>query len=212
VLGHINEDVLRSTGANPAGEWPLGDLIADAQLADRSTVTGGQVPVIAFMNPGGIRTELTYASSKYGEAPGDVTYEEAFNVQPFNNYLVSMTLTGQGIYDVLNQQITGANVDNGKTFNKILQVSDGFSYAYTKTGTPHVIDGSVTLNGTAIDKAASYRIVTNNFLADGGDGFPAFRGGTGVYFGGLDIDAFANYLSSFTTGYTPGALDRISIQ
>ncbi len=36
--------------------------------------------------------------------------------------------------------------------------------------------------------------MTNNFLSDGGDGFPAFRTGTDKYFGGLDIDAFANYL------------------
>ena len=59
------------------------------------------------MNPGGIRADLTYANSPYGEAPGDVTFDEAFTVQPFNNYLVSMTLTGQDIYDLLTQQVTG---------------------------------------------------------------------------------------------------------
>ena len=46
---------------NDAGESQLGDLIADAQLADESVVTGGEEPVIAFMNPGGIRADLTYS-------------------------------------------------------------------------------------------------------------------------------------------------------
>ncbi|MDX6360334.1 MAG: 5-nucleotidase [Nocardioidaceae bacterium] len=200
VIGHIATDV--TAAQSPAGESALGDLIADAHLADPSVVTGGQTPVIAFMNPGGIRTDLTADNSKYGEPTGDVTYEEAFNVQPFNNYLVSMTLTGQQIYDLLAQQVTGANA----AARKVLQVSQGFSYQLGPAG---AVDGSVKLNGTPIDKATSYRIVTNNFLSDGGDGFPAFTSGTSKYFGGLDIDAFAAYLTAHSP-YTPGALTRIN--
>ena len=200
VIGHIATDV--TAAQNAAGESALGDLIADAQLADPSVVTGGQKPVIAFMNPGGIRTDLIAASSKYDEPKGDVTYEEAFNVQPFNNYLVSMTLTGQQIYDLLAQQVTGANAAG----RKVLQVSNGFSYQLGPSG---AVDGSVKLNGTPIGKATSYRIVTNNFLSDGGDGFPAFTGGTSKYFGGLDIDAFASYLTA-KSPYTPGPLTRIT--
>jgi 5'-nucleotidase len=200
VIGHITKDV--TDDANALGESQLGDLIADAQLADDSTVTNGQVPVIAFMNPGGIRADLTYDSSKYGEAPGDVTFEEAFTVQPFNNYLVSMTLTGQDIYDLLAQQLPRANVPS----TRILQVSQGFTYQLGASG---AVDGTVKLNGTPIDKAASYRIVTNNFLSDGGDSFPAFTHGTGKYFGGLDIDAFADHLTAVSP-YTPGPLTRIT--
>jgi 2',3'-cyclic-nucleotide 2'-phosphodiesterase (5'-nucleotidase family) len=200
VIGQIATDVTRA--GNAAGESALGDLIADAQLADQSVITGGQVPVTAFMNPGGIRAELTYANSPYGEAAGDVTFDEAFTVQPFNNYLVSMTLTGQDIYDLLTQQVTGGNANARKT----LQVSAGFTYTMTPTGP---VDGSVALNGTPISKTATYRIVTNNFLSDGGDNFPAFTKGTNKYFGGLDIDAFANYLSGHSP-YTPGPLTRIS--
>ena len=61
----------------------------------------------------------------------------------------------------------------------------------------------------AINPTATYRIVTNNFLSDGGDGFPAFRTGANKYFGGLDIDAFANYLTK-KSPYTPGPLDRVT--
>lgn len=199
VLGSITGDVVRAQ--NTSGESPLGDLIADAQLADDSVVTGGQQPVIAFMNPGGIRGDLTYAQQSAGEQPGEVTYEEAFNVQPFNNFLVSMTLTGQQVYDVLTQQVTGSNAGS----KKVLQVSDGFQY---RLGTNGPVEGSVTLDDEPIDKGASYRIVTNNFLADGGDGFPAFTKGTGVYYGGLDIDAFADYLEA-NEPYSPQPLDRI---
>ncbi len=200
VIGKITADVTRSP--NPAGETPLGDLIADAQLADPSTETGGQKPVIAFMNPGGIRADLTYANSSYGEMPGDVTFDEAFTVQPFNNYLVSMTLTGQDIYNLLAQQVTGSNAAGAK----VLQVSKGFQYTLGASG---AVDGSVKVNGVAIDKAATYRIVTNNFLSDGGDGFPAFTKGTGKYFGGLDIDAFANYLPTVSP-YAPAVPSRVT--
>jgi 2',3'-cyclic-nucleotide 2'-phosphodiesterase (5'-nucleotidase family) len=200
VVGHVTADVTKTQ--NAAGESPLGDLIADAQLADPSVVTGGQKPVIAFMNPGGIRADLTFSSSTRGEAPGDVTYEEAFTVQPFNNYLVSMNLTGQQIYDVLTQQVTGPNAAAAK----VLQVSEGFTY---RLGTSGPVEGSVQLNGTPIEKEASYRIVTNNFLSDGGDNFAAFKDGTAKYFGGLDIDAFSAYLTAHSP-YTPGPLDRIT--
>ena len=107
VIGHINADVTRA--GNPAGESALGDLIADAQLADASVVGGFAKPVVAFMNPGGIRADLTAEASKWGEPVGDVTYEEAFTVQPFNNYLVSMDLKGSDIYALLTQQVTAAN-------------------------------------------------------------------------------------------------------
>lgn len=198
VVGQVTADVTKT--ASPAGESQLGDLIADGQLADPSTVTGGKVPEIAFMNPGGIRADLTYTSSPYGEAPGDITFEEAFTVQPFNNYLVSLDLTGAQIKAILNQQWSGGNAGTPR----ILQVSKGFSYSYSGTSL-----GAVTLNGTPLVDTQTYRVVTNNFLVGGGDNFPGFTTGTNVYYGGLDIDAFSAYLTA-NSPYTPVALDRIT--
>ena len=200
VVGQITTDVTRTP--NAAGETPLGDLIADAQLADDSVVSGGQTPVIAFMNPGGIRADLPFDPENDPGTPGDITYGEAFTVQPFNNFLVSMSLTGQQIYDLLTEQVTGTNA----AAPKVLQVSEGFSY---RLGTSGPVEGSVKLDDTPIDKAKTYRIVTNNFLSDGGDGFGTFSDGTAKYFGGLDIDAFSDYLTAHSP-YTPGPLTRIT--
>ncbi|MDF8265564.1 bifunctional metallophosphatase/5'-nucleotidase [Luteipulveratus flavus] len=199
VLGTITTDVSKTQ--NAAGESPLGDLIADAQLADPSTVTGGKTPQIAFMNPGGIRADLPY-----GPDNGQVTFGDAFTVQPFNNYMVSLDLTGADLYALLNQQWSGANAASPK----VLQVSKGFTYSWS-AATKQVVPGSVRLNGVAVDSATTYRVVTNNFLQGGGDGFAAFTKGTGVYYGGLDIDSFASYLQKVSP-YTPGALNRITVQ
>jgi 2',3'-cyclic-nucleotide 2'-phosphodiesterase (5'-nucleotidase family) len=183
-------------------ETSLGRLIADAQKNDASLVSGGRAPQIAFMNPGGIRTDLVPADN------GDVSYGAAFAVQPFNNYDVSMDLTGQQIYDLLEQQFSGANQGSN---SKVLQVSEGFAYSYRLSGDPgsKVVDGSVTLNGTPISRTATYRVAANSFLADGGDNFAAFSAATNKLIGGLDIDAFAAYLTAHSP-YQPVTEDRIT--
>lgn len=200
VLGQITSAVTKAP--NAAGESLLGDLVADAQLADTS-VTGGGTPVIAFMNPGGIRADLTMTSAG---GPGVVTFADAFAVQPFNNYLVSMTMTGAQLSTLLTQQFTGANA----AAPRILQVSRGFSYAWRQgLAGPEIVPGSMLLNGVPIDAAQSYRIVANSFLSDGGDGFGAFTGATNKIFGGLDIDGFARYLQA-SSPYTPVPGQRIT--
>ncbi|NYG07131.1 5'-nucleotidase [Phycicoccus badiiscoriae] len=208
VLGSISTDI--TTASSPAGESKLGDLIADAQLADPSTTTGGQAPVIAFMNPGGIRTNLTYANKSWNEAPGEVTYDEAFQVQPFNNYLVSLTLTGAQVKEILREQWGGGATTSPNSIARpvILQVSSGFAYSYSDTPAGRVL-GPVTLGGAELSDTGTYRVVTNNFVADGGDGLPGFRVGSGRFFGGLDIDAFANYLQAHSP-YSPVADARIT--
>jgi 5'-nucleotidase len=209
VLGTIRTDITRTQ--SPAGESPLGDLIADAQVNDPSVVTGGKTPVVAFMNPGGIRADLTFAKTDPPETvDGIVRYEEAFTVQPFNNYLVSMDVTGADIWSLLGQQWSGGNV----SAIKFLQVSKGLHYTWKGAVGAQAVTG-VTINGTPVvnDGSASYRIVTNNFLSDGGDNFAAFKNGTGKYIGGLDIDGFAKYFSQPTVSpYSPLPLDRITKQ
>ncbi len=206
-LGSITADLTRTQTA--AGESALGDLIADAQVNDPSVVSGGVKPVVAFMNPGGIRADLTFAQTNPPETvDGIVRYTEAFTVQPFNNYLVSMDVTGADIWSLLQQQWSGSNT----ALPKFLQISKGMSYTWSGA-TPAQAVTSVTINGSPVlnDGSATYRVVTNNFLSDGGDSFAAFKNGTGKYFGGLDIDGFAAYLPTVSP-YTALPLDRITKQ
>jgi len=206
VLGQISTDVTKTQ--NAAGESTLGDLIADAQVNDPSVVGAGAKPVLALMNPGGIRADLTFASSVKGEGAGVVTYEEAFTVQPFNNYLVSMDLTGGQIRALLQQQWSGPNAASPK----MLQVSRGLSYVWQQgTNGREVVAGSLLLGGMPVVDSQTYRVVTNSFLSDGGDGFPAFTGGGNKIIGGLDIDGFAAYLPTVSP-YSPMPLDRIRTQ
>src|SRR3954467_8584480 len=71
-------------------------------------------------------------------------------------------------------------------------------YQWTTVGGPHVVDGSGSFDGggTAPRKAASYRVVVNNFMADGGDNYTVFRSCTAPLDGEVDLDAFARYLQA----------------
>ncbi|WP_029484717.1 bifunctional metallophosphatase/5'-nucleotidase [Deinococcus marmoris] len=175
---------------NPAGESGLGNVIADSQLAaTRAADRGGAV--IALMNPGGIRADLPV---NVPNPDKKVTYGDAFTVQPFGNILSVLTLTGAQLKDVLEQQFDNPAVGQ----NRILQVSQGFTYTWDNSKPKGEKVSALVLNGTPIDPAANYRVAVNNFLADGGDGFTTFRQGKDLIGGDLDIDAFRAYLQSST--------------
>ena len=206
VVGSITADIRSGrdnpSGTNAAGEQPMGDVIADAMLeATHPTDFGGAVA--AFMNSGGVRGGLFYNQISGGEQPGEVTYAEAFTVQPFGNTLVVKTCTGQQLYDVLNQQFN--NPAAGQ--NRIMLPSANVHYQWSASALK-IVDGSLTFGGTAVDKAASYRVAMNNFMADGGDGYTVFRSCTNALGGEVDLDAFARYLGAHKP-VAPPALTRI---
>jgi len=202
VIGSITADI--TNAGNPAGESALGDVIADAQLAYTSSA-GAQA---ALMNPGGIRASLVYASSTGGEAPGQVTYGEAFTVQPFNNLVVTQTLTGQQLQGVLEQQFAGCFGQG--TFNRILQPSATLTYTYSASAACGSKVTDLAINGTPVDPAASYRVTTNDFLANGGDGFTRLSAVTiRATAPGFDIDAFTSYLGAHAP-VAPGPQNRIT--
>jgi 5'-nucleotidase len=206
VIGSITANITRTN--NAAGESALGDIIADGQLeATTPAELGGAV--VAFMNPGGIRADLTYAGSPAGEGDGNVTYGEMFTVQPFGNSMVTMTLTGAQIERVLEEQFKGCVV--GTNSDRILQVSGGFTYSWSLSAAPcnKVDPASITLNGEVIDPAASYRVTVNSFLADGGDSFPTLKLGTDRLGGAVDTDAFEAYFKAHSP-VAPGPQNRIT--
>jgi 5'-nucleotidase len=158
------------------------------------------------MNPGGIRASLTYANSPGGEAPGQVTYGEAFTVQPFNNLVVTRTYTGAQLKEVLEQQWAGYQ---GQATTKILQVSQELTYAYDLTRALGDRVSDLRVGGVPVDPAGTYRVTMNDFLAAGGDGFTTLKVGTDpVYSPGFDVDALTSYLS--TGPIAPGPRDRIT--
>ena len=183
---------------NNAGESPLGDIIADAQLAATSKAESGGA-VIAFTNPGGVRTDITRKED------GAVTYADLFASQPFRNQLVTLTLTGKQIKDVLEQQWRDPKRP------RILQVSKGFGYTWdgSKGDGERVLPERMSLNGQTIDPAASYRVTVNNFLAVGGDGFTVLTQGTAPQTGIYDIDALHAYFGA-NSPVGPTAADRIA--
>ncbi|WP_326611599.1 bifunctional metallophosphatase/5'-nucleotidase [Streptomyces scopuliridis] len=206
--GFISADINGRGATTP--ESPLGDVIADAQLTGTAPADKGGAQ-IAFMNPGGIRSDLVYKASG-SEGDGVVTYGEAFTVQPFTNMMNVMDLTGAQVITALQQQVSGSN----EASPKILQVSKGFTYTLdmTKTGAARVVTDSVKLDGAAIDPAKTYRVAMNEFLGGGGDGFPVLGQGKNKLVGPSDLDLFNAYLAANSTAQaplTPPAADRITI-
>jgi len=196
IAGVITETLSRVP--NDAGESPLGDVIADAQLAaTRGEANGGAVA--AFTNPGGIRTDIIK------KADGAASFADIFASQPFRNQLVTLTLTGAQIKTLLEQQW----LDPKRP--RILQLSKGFSYAWdgSKPFGERVIDASMMLNGARIEASTSYRVTVNNYLALGGDGFTVLKDGTAKQFGIFDDEALFAYFQA-SSPISPGAADRIA--
>jgi 5'-nucleotidase len=189
---------------------PAGDLIADAQLAATQPAPLGGA-VMAFMNPGGVRTP-GFVGPAY---PYDVTYGNAFTVQPFGNSLVTMTLSTQQIKDLLEQQFAGCK---GQTTTRVLQVSNGLKYSYSAAApacakvrdvwftptdvaaVPPIVTGvpePLVQAGQVLNPAKTWRVTVNNFIATGGDNFTVLLGGTGALGGAQDIDALVAYLNAY---------------
>jgi len=202
VIGSITADIVRAQ--NAAGESALGDVIADAQLEETAAPEDGGA-VMAFMNPGGIRADLTFAPIGV-EAAGEVTYGEMFTVQPFGNNLVTLTLTGEQIDTLLEQQWVGQTDPKPK----ILQVSEGFTYTWDATAPDgsKIDAASIMIGGVPVVPTDSYRVTVNSFLADGGDNFVVLREGTDRVGGVVDTDAFEHYFQAHDP-VSPGPMNRI---
>ena len=216
-VGHISSDITRASA--PSGENPLGNLIADAQLADTDDADRGDAD-IALMNPGGVRADLTFAESAKHEGDGVVTYGEAFTVQPFNNIVTTNTFTGAQLMDVLKDQWCGPVAEA----QVVLLPSSTLTYTYSRATATAISDtpcagatnpvSDVRIGGVPLDTAATYRVTTNNFLADGGDGFQSLRAGTNrTSLADFDVDSLVRYLEPTLTGAPigPAPTNRITV-
>lgn len=187
IVGTITDDLPRGPRSE-AGESPIGRLIADAQLAATKEEADAQ---IALMNPGGIRDHLSFDAD--ADEPGAVTYAQLHTIQPFANTLITMSLTGEQIHRLLEQQWR-----EGDQRPHVLAISSGFSYEWDPNAPlgERVDPESITLDGETIDPDETFRVTVNNFLADGGDGFSVLKEGTDRITGIVDLDALANYVEA----------------
>ncbi|WP_187276496.1 bifunctional metallophosphatase/5'-nucleotidase [Parahaliea maris] len=204
VVGSITEDINR--GGDPSGsdrsvESAAGNLVADAQFWATQTF-GSQV---AFMNPGGVRSDLVYAQSG-SEGDGNVTFGEAFTFQPFNNGLEVISMTGEQIVEVLEEQCQPTRFLH-------LGVSAGFTYDLEKElvggGCTSITVSNVKLNGEPVYMDDVYLVAVNSFLADGGDSFTTFTEASSRVTWGLDLDALTTYLGA-NSPVAPPSTDRVN--
>ncbi len=206
IVGSNAEDITGDSGGNRGIETPMADLVADAILWGTQAPANGGAQ-IALMNVGGVRASLRVAP-KYAEAPGQITYAEAYDVAPFGNILTTMDLTGAELKAVLEQQFVPGRPGGRDAL--ALGVSQGFTYSWdaTQPAGSRVVPGSMRLGGTDIQAGQTYRIATINFLANGGDSFTGFTAGRNVLGGSEDL---ANLVAFFEAnpGLTAPA-DRVA--
>jgi 5'-nucleotidase len=214
VIGSITADL-----PNTGDEMPAGDLIADAQLLATQAPALGNAQ-IALMNRGGVRNPgFVFSQISGTESPGDVTYGEAFTVQPFGNILQTLTLTAQQLKNVLEQQWNGCQIPGEplQTTDRILQISNGFKFTWDSTVAASTCNRikKISLNGITIYEESTggfqapvnattpYQVTVNNFMASGGDGFSVLKQGLNPIGGGQDIDALVAYMTSFKSPNAP---------
>ena len=158
-----------------------GELLADAQLAWTKPKDKGGAE-IAFFNNSGVRGDLE------PRADGTVTYGQLFAMQPFGNGIIVMSLTGEQLKRLLEQQFLDA-AEPG-----MLMPSAGFAFTYDVRRAAGDRIVSMSLNGKPVDPKRAYRVTTNSFLAAGGDNFTVFTEGTDRFDAGNDLDALEAYL------------------
>ncbi|MFE1242938.1 5'-nucleotidase C-terminal domain-containing protein [Fictibacillus sp. NPDC058756] len=165
---------------NDHGEIPMGNLIADSMIAETGTE-------FAFMNSGGVRAPID---------AGEITWEDAFTVQPFGNDLVTMDLTGEQVVELLNQQWSTGR-------EKILQIA-GLTVSYTSEDVGNgVFEGEVLSvklpDGSEIDPEETYSVTVNSFMAGGGDGYTVLLEGQNSKVGITDLDALIKHIENLKT-------------
>ena len=177
-----------------AMECPMGNLVADAMLA-RVADQGVQ---IAIQNGGGLRASID---------AGEITMGEVLTVLPFQNTLSTFEVTGQQIVDALENGV--GQVEDGA--GRFPQVA-GMTFTVDLSMDPGSRVSNVMVGGAAIDLAATYGAVSNNYVRNGGDGYSMFEDAMNAYDFGPDLaDVTAEYLAE-NGSYVPYTDGRIEMK
>ena len=163
----------------------LGDVIADAMRESAASE-------IAIQNSGAIRADIP---------AGRITLEQVATVLPFDDALVAMDLSGAALLELLERSI--------ERRRGILQVS-GLEVRLEAAAAGEIRVKAVRVNGAPLDVSRMYRVVTNDFLAAGGDKLGGFRKGRNVVYGEMVRDAFVAYLKQHSP-LAPRTEERIVV-
>ena len=197
LIGRLAEGASRSP--DDSGEREMGNLIADAQLYTTAADA-------AFVNPGEIRAGLS---------AGDVTYGRAFASQPFGTSLVTMTLTGAQLYELLKQQWCG------RPQQRVLQPSSGVTYSWSDSAAAAIQDkpcataanpvSDLRIRGVPVAAHGDYRVTVSSLLAGGFNRFDVLSAGVGAVDGPQDTAALEAHLAPSLSGdpLVPPTTNRI---
>lgn len=194
---------------NRDGETNLGDLITDSMVWQvKQNLDGITVPaenIVAITNGGGIRAAI---------AKGDITKKDVNTVLPFGNTIAVVYVTGAELIEALEAstycspasaiggfpQVAGIEmtVDPDKAYDANEETYPGSTYHGPKTINRVTID---SINGKAFDEKATYAVITNNFLAAGGDTYYAFASASAQFDTGIPLDeALMSYIADELNG------------
>lgn len=193
---------------NRDGETNLGDLITDSMVwsvKKTGGVTVDEKNIVAVTNGGGIRAAIK---------AGDVTKKDVNTVLPFGNTIAVVYVTGAELLEALEAstycspssaiggfpQVSGINytVDASKAYDANDTTYPGSTYYGPKTINRVTID---SINGQAFDAKATYAVITNNFLAAGGDTYYAFASASAQFDTGIPLDeALMDYITTELKG------------
>jgi 5'-nucleotidase len=184
LVGSIDDSLHNNPDHDNRGDSTAGQLIADAQWwATRLPQTGASE--FALMNPGGIRSNILCK-----QPPCSVSYAQLFEMQPFDNQLVVMSLSGQQIKNLFELQ---SNPDD-HTRAYFLQPSHQINYFWNTHAPQGQRVENLNINGQPMLMNKNYRVTVNSFLAGGGDRYFQFRNGHDRLIGPADLDAVLEFL------------------
>ena len=196
----------KAPNGNRDSETNNGDLITDAMIwkvmQNKEGLTVDADHVVAITNGGGIRAAIK---------PGDVTKKDINTVLPFGNTVAVIYVTGAELLEALEAstyslpvggfpQVAGINftLHTGKAYDKNDATYPGSTYYGPKSINRVVID---SINGKAFKADDTYAVVTNNFVAGGGDTYYAFAASTAQFDTGIPLDeAVMEYVSKELKG------------
>ena len=198
-IGVVNDDISRAYtwengnvgGDDRAQESTLGSVVADSMHNWANNVGTEETKAdLSIMNPGGLRADIA--------GDGTLTYKDAQTVLPFVNNLAIVSIKGEYLKEVFEQQWQRDKDGNvpGRPYLQ-LGMSSNVDYTYNTDLAEGSRITSIYIDGKALDPNATYKVVMPTFLAAGGDNFHSLTKADNVYdTGSVDLDAFVGYVKS----------------